>query len=70
LPCGTNFDSLGKEFVTVDSILHDDELRQALDKLYLANLAVLRGQSGAFTNADATRVLTSLMGSRPSLGGG
>jgi hypothetical protein len=49
----------------MDSILHDGSLRQALHKLYLANFAVLREHPNAFTNADATRMLTSLMGSRP-----
>lgn len=49
----------------MDSILHDSSLRQALHKLYLANFAVLREHPNAFTNADATRMLTGLMGSRP-----
>lgn len=49
----------------MDSILHDNELRQALHKLYAANFAVLREHPGVFSNADATRMLTSLMGARP-----
>lgn len=49
----------------MDSILHDNELRQALHKLYLANFAVLRAHPKAFTNADSTRMVTSLRGSRP-----
>jgi hypothetical protein len=49
----------------MDSILHDNELRQALHKLYMANFAVLREHPDVFTNADATRMLTGLMGSRP-----
>lgn len=47
------------------TILHDLHLRTALFDLYLALFTTFKKNPGVFTKADATRMLTSLMGSRP-----
>jgi hypothetical protein len=48
----------------MNSIYTDHSLRQALHKLYVANFNVLKEFPDAFDNNHATRMLTSLMGSR------
>lgn len=48
----------------MNSIFTDENLRQALHSLYLANFQVLKQFPQAFDNNHATRMLTSLMGSR------
>lgn len=47
------------------SIQTNKSLRVALHALYVAQFKILKKYPNVFTNADATRMLTSLMGSRP-----
>lgn len=49
----------------MESIKWDKMLRSALYGLYLAQFDAIKSFPSAFTNADATRMLTGLMGSRP-----
>lgn len=54
-----------RKFVDMDSIRTDHQLRNALYTLYAAQFETLKKFPSAFTRADATRMLTGLMGSRP-----
>lgn len=49
----------------MDSIHSDQELRKALHSIYAAQFDALLKYPNVFTRADATRMLTGLMGSRP-----
>ena len=49
----------------MNSIYSDIALRQALHRLYVANFEVLKEFPNSFDDNHATRMLTSLMGSRP-----
>lgn len=49
----------------MDSIRTDASLRAALHALYVSQFEALKKYPAAFSKADATRMLTSLMGSRP-----
>jgi len=49
----------------MDSVINDRSLRAALYRVYVAQFEAVRDFPGAFTKNDATRMLTSLMGSRP-----
>jgi hypothetical protein len=49
----------------MDTIHSDKNLRQALYSIYVAQFDTLKKYPDSFTKADATRMLTSLMGSRP-----
>lgn len=47
------------------SVHEDPILRQALHSIYVAQFAAVKACAHAFSNGDATRMLTGLMGSRP-----
>lgn len=47
------------------TIHNDQELRAALHSIYVAQFQAIKACQHAFTKADATRMLTGLMGSRP-----
>jgi hypothetical protein len=49
----------------MESIRTDKQLRSALYALYVAQFEAIKQFPAAFTRADATRMLTGLMGSRP-----
>jgi len=49
----------------MDSIHNDQDLRKALHSIYAAQFDTLKKFPNVFTRADATRMLTGLMGSRP-----
>ncbi|MFM0367568.1 hypothetical protein, partial [Paraburkholderia sediminicola] len=47
------------------TIYEDQKLRKALHSIYVAQFAAIQTCPHAFDKGDATRMLTSLMGSRP-----
>lgn len=47
------------------SVHQNEQLRQALYSLYVSQFQVLKNFPAVFTRADATRMLTGMMGSRP-----
>ena len=49
----------------MNSILIDNELRNGLHSIYLAQFHAIKRHPTAFDKNDATRMLTGLMGSRP-----
>ena len=49
----------------MQTILTDAQLRAALHSIYVAQFEAIKAYPKGFTRADATRMLTSLMGARP-----
>lgn len=49
----------------MDTIYTDQRLREALYSIYVAQFRAMKRYPKVFTNADATRMLTGLMASRP-----
>lgn len=47
------------------SIHTDERLRKVLHSIYVAQFAAIKKYPQAFTKADATRMLTGIMGARP-----